>query len=181
MVEELIDILDGNGNKTGVSKTYKETHAKGLWHQTTHVWIYNSKGEILLQKRSMEMEGWPGLWDASVAGHISAGETSKQAALREIFEEIGIKANSKDIKQVMVRKASDRLKPNYYNNQFSHIYIFNLNKLPEKLQKEEVDAIEFIPISKFEEELKNPKTAKNFVPHEYIPELIKIIRKELAK
>ena len=74
MTEELIDILDEKGNKIGVSKTRGEVHAKGLWHQAAHVWIYNSKGEILLQKRSMQKESWPGRWDISAAGHVQQGK-----------------------------------------------------------------------------------------------------------
>ncbi len=72
---EMFDVLDKNGNKTGDVKTKKELHENGLWHSAVHVWIYNSKGEILLQKRSMKVTNWPGRWDISVAGHIPAGET----------------------------------------------------------------------------------------------------------
>ncbi len=180
MTEELIDLFDESDNKTGERKTRQYAHAKGLWHQASHVWIYNSKGEMLLQKRSMQVESNPGLWDISAAGHISAGETPGQAALREMYEEIGIKASPKDIKQVMVKKESSIPKPDYYDNEFDYIYIFKHDGLPEKLQKGEVDAVKFIPISELEKDLKDPKTAKDFVPRDYIFELIKIIRKAIA-
>ncbi len=181
MAEEFIDVLDEKGNETGISKTRKEVHAKGLWHKAAHVWIYNSKGEVLLQKRSMQKESWPGRWDVSAAGHLSAGETPEQAALKELFEELGVKAKSKGIKQVMMRKSSSNPKPGYYNNEFDYVYICKLDELPENLQKEEVEYVEFLPLSKFEEELKNPQTTKNFVPHNYALELIRIIRRKLAK
>jgi isopentenyldiphosphate isomerase len=180
MTEEMVDVLDEDGNPTGVRKTKKYAHANGLWHRASHIWIYNSEGELLLQKRSMLVETKPGLWDISAAGHVSAGETPEQGALREMYEEIGIKADPGDIKQIMVRKSSNVPKPDYYDNEFDYIYIFKHDGLPKKLRKGEVDAVRFMPISEFEEELKNPETAKNFVIRDYIPELIKIIRRASA-
>jgi isopentenyldiphosphate isomerase len=50
----LIDVLDENGNPTGDKKTKREIHEQGLWHISAHVWIYNSKGEILLQLRQRQ-------------------------------------------------------------------------------------------------------------------------------
>ena len=81
---------------------------------------------------------------------------------------------------IVVKKWHSHPTPDYYNNETDYVYIFKLDKLPKKLQKEEVEAVEFMPLSRFEEELKNPQTAKKFVPHKYLPELIEIIRKELA-
>ncbi|MFI5412548.1 MAG: NUDIX domain-containing protein [Candidatus Micrarchaeales archaeon] len=179
MADELVDILDENGNKTGVSKTKTEAHAKGLWHQVSHVWIYNSEEEILIQKRSMQKESWPGLWDISAAGHLAAGETPIDGALREMLEEIGIKAIPEEIKQIMMRKYSGHPTPNYYSNEFCYIYIYKTDKMPTKLQKEEVEAVKFIPIAEFEEELKDPMTMNNFVPHDYVFELIEIIKNSL--
>ncbi len=180
MTDELIDILDENGKETGMRKMRNYAHAKGLWHHASHVWVYNSKGEILLQKRSMKIENYPGLWDISAAGHISAGETPEQAALREMYEEIGIKADPKDLKQILVKKECCVPKPGYYDNEYDYIYILKHDTLPKNLQEGEVDAVKFVPISDFEKELKDPKTAKDFVPRDYLLELIKIIKKELA-
>ena len=176
MAEEFIDVLDENGKKTGVRKTRTEVHAKGLWHGAVHVWIYNSKGEILLQRRSMQKDSWPGRWDISVAGHISAGETPERAALKEVSEEIGVKLSAKDLKQVMIRKSSSLPKAGFFNNEFDYVYLCEMDKLPENLQKEEVEAVEFVPLSRLEEESKDPLTAKRFVPHTYLPELIEIIK-----
>lgn len=177
MAQERIDILDQNGNKTGISKTKKEAHAKGLWHQAVHVWMYNSKGEILLQKRSIKKDSWPGMWDISAAGHVSSGETPEKAAVREIREEIGVKANSADLKQILFRKSSTRPKEGYYNNEFDYVYLYRLDETPKDLQKGEVEYVVFIPLEKLESDLKIPIIAKNYVPHSYYPELIKILKK----
>ena len=67
-------------------------HRKGLWHRTVHIWIQNSSKELLLQKRSLNKEVYPGYWDVSCAGHLSAGDNSICAAVRELEEELAIVA-----------------------------------------------------------------------------------------
>ena len=52
MVDELIDIFDENNNALNVQKMKSEAHKLGLWHRASHIWIYNSSGEILLQLRA---------------------------------------------------------------------------------------------------------------------------------
>src|SRR5689334_10976696 len=96
-MEEQIDILDEQGKPTGEVDGIKSVHEKGLWHRTVHVWFVNSKKEILLQKRSHTSETYPHKWDISAAGHISAGQSSAIAALRETEEEIGINLLPEDL------------------------------------------------------------------------------------
>lgn len=90
MIEELIDVLDENGIKTGEVLPRSEIHNRGLWHRAIVVAIVNGDNEVLLQKRSATKKKNPGMWDISVAGHISAGQDSLSAAAREINEEVCI-------------------------------------------------------------------------------------------
>ena len=182
---ELVDILDENGNATGISKSILEVHENGLWHQTAHIWVFNSKREILLQKRSKKNRYYPDLWDISAAGHTSKGEHPDKTAIRELYEEISIRANSENLKKIEVRKVSMNIpEENYYNNEFDYIYLYkfdyDISKL--KLQESEVSRIKFMPIDKFESEIKNLELYKKYVPHgKYYFDVIKAIRKELAR
>lgn len=63
-----------------------------LMHRVVHVLVFNRRGELLLQKRSMNKDVAPGKWDTSVGGHIDAGETISEAVKREMEEELGIAA-----------------------------------------------------------------------------------------
>ena len=90
MREELIDILDENGIKTGQVLPRSEVHKKGLWHRAIVVAIINEKNEILIQQRSKKKEKNAGMWDISAAGHISSGQDSLSAATREINEEVSV-------------------------------------------------------------------------------------------
>jgi isopentenyldiphosphate isomerase len=89
-LEEIIDILHSDGTLAGTTRPRSEVHRKGLWHRTVHIWVFDPRERILIQERSHTKENNPGLYDTSCAGHISAGDTSLQSAIREMAEELGI-------------------------------------------------------------------------------------------
>ena len=81
-------IVDEDNNEIG-SADMEYAHQNGIAHRIVRVFLFNSNGQLLLQKRSKEMS-FPGLWDQSVGGHVDEGETNLLAAKREAAEEIGI-------------------------------------------------------------------------------------------
>ncbi len=120
---ELIDILDAQGNKTGRVKPKAEVHRDGDWHRAVHVWFLGPDGRVLMQRRSQSKENNPGKWDVSVAGHLSAGEGSVQAALREIREEIGLTLASDDLSyQFTVTEEQILNNGNYIDREFHDVY-----------------------------------------------------------
>lgn len=62
MADELIDICDEQNNLTGETVMKSVAHTKGLFHRSTHVWIYNSQGEMLLQLRAKEKKIYQEVW-----------------------------------------------------------------------------------------------------------------------
>ena len=87
---ELLDVVDADDRVTGV-KTRGEIHAQGLMHRAVHILVFNSGGELFIQKRSMSKDNNPGLWDSSAAGHFDSGEDYGDCAIRELGEELGIR------------------------------------------------------------------------------------------
>ena len=67
-------------------------HQLGLKHRATHVLVFNARGEVFLQKRSMKKDRQPGVWDSSASGHVDSGEDYDASAVRELCEEIGLNA-----------------------------------------------------------------------------------------
>jgi len=86
---EIFDIVDENDRAIG-TKTREEAHVNNLRHRAVHLLIFNQAGELFLQKRSLWKDKNPGLWDSSAAGHVDAGESYEEAAVREIGEELGV-------------------------------------------------------------------------------------------
>lgn len=69
-MEEYLDILDEDGNKTGITKLRKDVHKDGDWHKVAFIFVITDKGEIILQRRSKEKETNPNKWTASASGHL---------------------------------------------------------------------------------------------------------------
>jgi len=165
---ELIDVVDEQGNKTGEVLEKKLAHKLGKWHIAAHVWIYNSKGELMLQQRSLIKDTFPGLWDISVAGHISAGESPETGAIREVEEEIGLKVDLEDIQYLFTQKESHfHPDKDWYNNEFHFVYLCKYDgKLEDlKLQSDEVDSLKFICPDDLMKDLQDEEQSKNYVGH----------------
>lgn len=179
-MSEYFDILDENGVKTGVIATRKEAHEKGLWHGAIVVAILNEKNEILLQQRSCNKEKNPGLWDISVAGHISSGQDAISAAVREINEEVTINLNSKITIKDFRFMTSFRLSQIFNNetfieNQFYHFFILrnkNLHISNIKMQEKEVQDVKFVTLLELEELLKTDKIVQRPVIYDILREYL---------
>src|SRR6266436_8561350 len=90
MAEEIFDVVNERDEVVG-RQTRREVHRLGLMHRAIHVLVFNSAGQIFLQKRSMSKDRQPGLWDSSSSGHVNSGEDYDDCAVRELREEIGLK------------------------------------------------------------------------------------------
>ncbi|WP_111707947.1 NUDIX hydrolase [Lutibacter citreus] len=164
-MDEYIDLLDKNGNKTGKTCLKSEAHKKGLLHASTHIWIFNNKSEIIIQKRAKNKDTFPNLWDVSVAGHISAGEKPETSALREVEEEIGLLLTIEQLDFISIFKKKVKHHVNLIDNEIHHIYMCNINFDFDslKVQKEEVSEIKLITLKKLIDSLK--LNNNGFVPH----------------
>lgn len=89
MTEEIFDIVNERDEVVGQAPR-KEVHARGLWHRAVHVLVFNARGEVFLQKRSMLKDTAKGKWDSSSSGHLDSGEDYDACAVRELREEIGL-------------------------------------------------------------------------------------------
>jgi len=89
MSEELFNVVNEHDEVVGQAPR-SEVHAQGLLHRAVHVLVFNSRGEVFLQKRSMTKDTSPGLWDSSASGHVDSGEDYDSCATRELREEIGL-------------------------------------------------------------------------------------------
>jgi len=92
-MSNLIDVLSTSGLRTGEILPRPEIHRLGKPHRAVHLYIFNSKNEVLLQRRAPTVDHFPGFFSISVLGHINAGEFSSDTVRREVEEELGIDAS----------------------------------------------------------------------------------------
>lgn len=90
--EERFPVVDEEGRVIGVATRGECHNGSRLLHPVVHLHVFNSRGEVYLQKRPAWKDIQPDKWDTSVGGHIDYGETPEQALVREVREELGITA-----------------------------------------------------------------------------------------
>ncbi|MFA6585619.1 MAG: NUDIX domain-containing protein [Candidatus Paceibacterota bacterium] len=149
---EMIDVLDSDGTSSRQIVSKKEVHQKGLWHRTAHVWLVNSKGEILLQRRADDIESFPNKYFISAGGHLSAGDMRIEGALREVEEELGIKIIEKDLINIgEIRIERNQKNETYIDKEYCDIYIL-YKDIPVSdfiIQKSEVKYVKYVALSEF--------------------------------
>lgn len=123
---ELFDVVTENGDPTGITKPRSHVHRDGDWHRAVHIWVYgeNHLGPFLLMnQRGQQKDTWPLALDATVGGHLGAGETVKDA-FREVEEEIGVNIDPSRFEWVFQRKrSSGNLIPGILDQEIQEIFI----------------------------------------------------------
>ena len=97
---EMFDVVDEN-DEVVRQETREVVHSEQLLHRAVHIFVFNKRKELFLQKRSRLKDVHPGVWDSSAAGHLNAGEGYDLTAVRELEEEVGIRnAEVQEIAQI---------------------------------------------------------------------------------
>ena len=132
---------------------------KGLWRRTAHVWIINDKKQILCQRRSLLKDSSPGMWEPTVAGHIGPNDNYFTGAVRELFEETGIKISPTDLNLFKIYKDHNR-------REYRGIFYYKWNgKIHEIIsEEEEVDEVKFMNIKTLKKYLLYQKHEKWISP-----------------
>ena len=97
MSEEIFDIVNERDEVIG-RLPRPQVHREGHKHRAVHVLVFNARGEIFLQKRSMTKDTFPGAWDSSASGHVDSGEEYDACATRELREELGLSAEAPPVR-----------------------------------------------------------------------------------
>ena len=151
---EILDICDEQGNPTGETVERSVAHREGILHRTAHVWILrelDGKAQILLQKRSQGKDSFPGLYDTSSAGHIPAGVDFVPSALREMEEELGVRARAEELREIgFFRIQYEKLFHGslFRDNEYSRVFLYRepveISAL--RLQESEVEEVRWFDL-----------------------------------
>lgn len=112
---EYFDVVDAFDRVVGVAPR-QYIHVNKLYHRAVHIFVYNHKNDIFLQKRSLSKDSAPGKWVSSCSGHVDSGEYYFDAARRELAEEIGLN-NPMDLKLAKIERARPE-------TGYEHVHLF---------------------------------------------------------
>lgn len=154
MQEELLEVVNEHGDTI---KTLPRSVIHGdpsLMHRVVHVLVFNERGELLLQKRSMNKDVAPGKWDTSVGGHVNAGETVNYALDREMEEELGITACNPEFLYTYIHS-------NPYESElvYTHSCVHS-GRI--KFSEDEIDEVRFWTIDEIKQDLGKGIFSDNF-------------------
>lgn len=163
-----MDILDEQGHKTGQVLGDREIYERGMWHGAVFIWIINSKKEILMQFRASDKRLNPSCWDASVAGHISAGYDAATTAVKEIKEEIGLDVEAKDLKYLCEYSEEIKNIEGKPHREYMTTYALykDVNTTNLKLQKEELSDVRWFTPAELRDMLTKPERRKELSNHQ---------------
>ena len=174
---EIWDLYDENQNLTGRTHTRGNEIPEGFYHLVVHIWIRNREGKYLITKRAENRKTYPLMFEC-VSGSVLQGETSKEGAIREVLEEVGLDLKNKKGKlaHCEVRKEFNG-KP--YND-ILNVWLYDYDGEVDisKATTDEVCEAKWVAL----DEIKEIEEAGLFVPSmDYIFELDKKLKEKKEK
>ena len=131
---ELVDLYDENRIPLGRTAQRYSRREKGTYRLIVHVCIFDHRGRLLIQRRAKDQRLWPEKWDLSAAGGVSAGETTRTSAQREVAEELGLSIHLEGVRPLCTVN---------FSTGFDEYYILrqDVDLTSLRLQEEEVSAV----------------------------------------
>ena len=166
---EYFEVFNADGTPANRTEERRVVHARGLWHRTVHVWLYRFPHALLFQKRGENKDSHPGLWDVSAAGHMDVEEDPKQAAVREVKEELGFDINTELLEYI--ETTSRTMVSNdgsFIDNEFSFVYLYEFKGQQSELSPDpkELDEIRFMEIDELHDMLESEEEREKYVPYD---------------
>ena len=161
---EFVEMFD-NKRKPLNKIVERYTHIKGEYAQGAHVWKINSKGELLIQKRSSTKRLYPNLWSIT-SGGTEKGETTLDTVYREVKEELGIEIKPEELELMMSYKR---------NHDFVDVYLVrkDIDLKDITMQTEEVSEVKWASKDELENLIKENQTPKSLqIYFEFLKNLI---------
>lgn len=153
-MEEFLEIVDREGKVISIAPRSIIHGNPSMLHKVVHVLVFNSKGEILLQKRALNKDVAPGKWDTSVGGHVMPGEDIITAVKREAIEELGITLEKLNFLYTYIHS-------NQYESELVYTY-WTIHDGPFNFNKKEIEELAFWRLEDIRNNLTSDCFSDNF-------------------
>jgi isopentenyl-diphosphate delta-isomerase len=149
-MEELLILVDKNDNQIGAMPKM-EAHEKGVLHRAFSVFIFNKKGELMLQQRAAHKYHSPLLWTNTCCSHQRDGENNIQAGERRLQEEMGFTTNLNEVFSFIYKAPFDN---GLTEHEFDHVLIGYFDEEP-NINKEEVEDYKWMLLEDVKSDIEN--------------------------
>ena len=147
---EHVVLVDENDQPIGQMEK-QAAHVTPHLHRAFSVFIFNSKGELLLQQRALSKYHSPGLWTNTCCSHPRAGETTAQAAQRRLMEEMGMTCEMREV-YTFIYKAP--VGQGLTEHELDHVFIGQSDDEP-NINRDEVESWKYMSLNDLKEDIKN--------------------------
>lgn len=148
MNKEYVILVDEQDNDIGVMEKL-QAHQEGLLHRAFSVFIFNEKGELLLQQRALSKYHSAGLWTNTCCSHPRPNETIKDAANRRLFEEMGMSCDLKIITNFIYKTPFEN---GLTEHELDYVLTGITNQNPQ-INKDEVENYKWMPIEDIKKDI----------------------------
>ncbi len=153
MSEEKVVLVNEKDEKMGLMEKL-EAHEKAVLHRAFSIFLFNSKGELLLQQRALTKYHTPGLWTNTCCSHPRDGESLDEATTRRLMEEMGMTAKMEKAFDFIYKAEVGQ---GLIEHEFDHVFVGYTDQIP-TINKEEVESYRYATLTQIREEISlNPE------------------------
>jgi isopentenyldiphosphate isomerase len=174
-LNDMYEVLDESGHRTGKLLELKTIHEQELWHEVTNVWVMNTKGELLMQLRGHDMELSPNVWDVTIGTHLKPGEEPVLAGVRALITELGIEIASEEFKHLFNILSANPMPNGMTHKVLGHVYMVQKDVDIASLQTDsaKIAQLAWVPLDVLMSEVGATETRAKYFPraNNYYPQL----------
>jgi isopentenyl-diphosphate delta-isomerase len=149
-MEEKVILVDEKDNQIGLMPKM-EAHEKAVLHRAFSVFIFNNKGELMLQQRAVNKYHSPLLWTNTCCSHQRDGETNLQAGKRRLQEEMGFTTDLKEVFSFIYKAPFDN---GLTEHELDHVMVGDFNETP-NINPDEVESYKWMPLEDVKKDIED--------------------------
>jgi isopentenyldiphosphate isomerase len=179
------EVLDDEGHKTGQILDRETVHQQQLWHEVVNVWIINTTGDVLLQRRGPHVDLNPNVWDVAVGTHVRPGEDPTVAAQRCLQNELGITITAEQLKHLFNIQSANPVENGQLHRVLGHLFLLkrDIDLADCTVDSSKITELAWKPLIQVMSEVGATDTAADYFPRAgtYYPQLFDALQAEMPQ